>query len=156
MKGKKMKNSKRIIGIVVLLIVVLLIVGFYLMPGGFGGKNAITRWVSIAYVAGPSAVMEDSEASGYIHQPLTIMPSEISFLGKTCSNVTFSAKKMSAENYLAETWKITPSILKIDNQDVEAVSTNCDLQGFGEYIRLADGSLIVSIDGVFFTFSPEK
>ena len=118
------------------------------------GVTMRVLWTISGYVLGPGSTVDEQAAQAMIFKPLDINDTTITFDGQTCQNVTFRDETINAADYLANVWKVTPQSLGIDVQELQVFKTNCSLPGFQEYMRLADGRLIVPIDGVFYIFEP--
>ncbi len=103
---------------------------------------------------GEGSVWSEEEACDMLFKPLDIDDNKITFDGKTCLNVSFVKKEMSAGDYFRKSYRTTPQNLGIEEEEIQVIKTNCDLPGFKEYIRLKDGRLIIHLNGVFFYFSP--
>lgn len=52
------------------------------------------------------------------------------------------------------TFQVDPEIFDYSNPTLKVIRTNCHLEGFLEYIRLADRRLLVQIKGTLFIFTP--
>jgi hypothetical protein len=111
-------------------------------------------WTVSQYILNPDTGWSEQEAEGMLFKPLDINESAITFDGKTCQDVSFQAESVDAETYLQNTYHISLKALGLTDEDMQVITTNCDLPGFQEYMRLSDRRLIISIDGAFFLFEP--
>ena len=120
------------------------------------GMSMRVLWTVSGYVIGSDADWGEKEADELLFKPLDISESEIVFNDLTCKNISFQEEIVAAENYLANTWNINRQDLGISDEQIKVIKTQCDIPGFGEYMRLSDGYLIVVIHGVFFSFEPNR
>jgi hypothetical protein len=67
----------------------------------------------------------------------------------------FTRRIVYTDKYLTERYQATPQLLGIADKTIQVITTDCQLPGFSEYIRLPDRRLIVWIKGVFFFFEPK-
>jgi hypothetical protein len=118
------------------------------------GTTMRVLWTVSDYKVGEGATWGEEEAKALLFKPLDITDTEIIFDNQACKKVTFQQEQTKAAEYLSSAWKITPQTLGIEDQDLQVFKTDCTLPGFQEYIRLSDGRLIVSINGVFFFLKP--
>lgn len=118
------------------------------------GESMRVLWTISAYYIGPNARWEDSQAKAFLFKPLDIGSSVIVFDGKACRDVQFEAETVDAKSYFTQRHGISPRKLGLEEETIRVIKTNCRLEGFAEYIRLADRRLIVVINGVFFFFAP--
>jgi hypothetical protein len=118
------------------------------------GVSMRVLWTISGYKVGEGAVWGEEQARKLLFKPLDIGVTKITFDGQTCHDVIFEKKIVNAKEYLANVYRTAPQALKIDEESIEAVKTNCDLPGFAEYIRLKDRRLIIHLNGVFFYFEP--
>jgi hypothetical protein len=133
---------------------VLKIEGLSSAPTGVGGVSMRVLWTVSGYKIGNNALWGEKEARTMLFKPLDITATAIIFDGKTCHDVILKNEKVKAKEYLAQTYNTTPPALGIQDEIVEVVKTNCDLPGFGEYLRLKDRRLVIDLNGVFFYFEP--
>ncbi|GAB4335388.1 MAG: hypothetical protein Kow0089_05060 [Desulfobulbaceae bacterium] len=98
--------------------------------------------------------MEEDEARSLLFKPLDISGSSITFAGRTCRNVVFAEKEVRAAPWFHERLGLDPAELEIEGPTVRVVTTNCELEGFGEYLRLPDRRLLVKRGGVLLFFEP--
>lgn len=141
-----------IAGFVLLLVVAII---FFLPSlGGFSSRDTI-HWVATRYVLGQVAGMDETEARAVLSQAVEILPTEIRFQGKTCSNLITRSETFNATDYLVGMWQTTPQQLGIQKNDLQVITTNCDIPGFQEYVLLDGGQLGIWLDGVFFVFDPQ-
>jgi hypothetical protein len=119
-------------------------------------KGISTRvlWTVSGYKIGKGAVWNEDEAQKLLFKPLDIEAAAITFDGRTCRNVIFRKEKVNAKEYLERLFHTTPQSLDIEREEVEVIKTNCDLEGFAEYMRLEDRRLVIHLYGVFFYFEP--
>jgi hypothetical protein len=118
------------------------------------GVSMRVLWTISGYKVGEGAVWGDEQARKLLFKPLDVDATEITFNGRTCHDIIFEKKIVNAKEYLANAYRTTPQALKIDEEFVEVIKTNCSLPGFAEYIRLKDRRLIIHLNGVFFYFEP--
>ena len=111
-------------------------------------------WTVSGYVCGKASAMDEQEAKALLFKPLDIKETEIIFNSRVCKGVTFQKEMVNTALYLADVWQITPQALGIDEQKIQVITTNCDIPGFHQYMRLSNRRLIVPINGVFFFFEP--
>jgi len=123
---------------------------------GAGGSGVGMRvlWKVSDYKMGPAPVWGEKEARAMLFKPLDMTETAIIFDGKSCRNVTFKKETRKAKDYFASAFQTTPQALAIAEDVVEVITTNCDLPGFGEYLRLKDSRLVIYLNGVFFYFKP--
>ena len=119
-----------------------------------GGASMRVLWTISEYKVGEGAVWGEEEARKLLFKPLDIDATKITFDGQTCHDVIFERKIVNAKEYLANFYRTAPQALKIDEEFIEVVKTNCYLPGFAEYIRLKDRRLVIHLHGVFFYFEP--
>jgi|GEM_PF-2513985 len=119
-----------------------------------GGASMRVLWTILEYKVGEGAVWGEEEARKLLFKPLDIDATKITFDGQTCHDVIFEKKVVNAKEYLSNVYRTAPQALKIDEEFMEVVKTNCTLPGFAEYIRLKDRRLIIYLNGVFFYFEP--
>ncbi len=118
------------------------------------GISLRVLWTVSEYKLGTDAVLAKKEADELLFKPLHMDANSITFAGKKCSNVTFRKETVAAKKYFETTFHISPEALGITDNTVELIKTNCDLPGFGEFMRLSDRQLMVHIKGVFFFLRP--
>lgn len=123
-------------------------------PNKAEGISMRVLWTVSGYVFGKASAMDEQEAKALLFKPLDIKETEIIFNGGICKGVTFQKEIVDTAQYLATIWQITPETLGIDEQKIQVITTNCDIPGFHQYMRLSDRRLIVPINGVFFFFEP--
>jgi len=111
-------------------------------------------WTVSEYKIGKEAVWGEQEARGLLFKPLDMDDTSITFDGQTCRNISFDKKVINTAEYLCKEYDTDPQALGIEGETVELIKTNCNLPGFGEYIRLQNRQLIIHINGVFFYLSP--
>ena len=121
------------------------------------GQGVMRRvlWTVAAYHITPTAKWGEDQAKEMIFKPLDITPSSIYFYDRSCHGVTFHHQVVDTVKYLNEKYQITPQSLNIKDKTIKVITTNCQLDGFSEYIRLGDRRLIVTINGVLFIFNPK-
>ena len=125
-------------------------------PTDDAGMSMRVLWTVSSYVIGSDADWGEKEADALLFKPLDISESEIVFNDLTCKNISFQEEIVEAEDYLANIWDITRQELGISDEQIKVIKTQCDIPGFGEYMRLSDGHLVVVIHGVFFSFEPKR
>lgn len=111
-------------------------------------------WTVSGYKIGNNAHWGEEEARTMLFKPLDITPITITFDGKTCHGVTFKREQVRAKEYFAQAYNTTPMALGLQDEIVEVVKTNCDLPGFGEYLRIKGRKLVIYLNGVFFYLEP--
>jgi hypothetical protein len=111
-------------------------------------------WKVSEYRLGINAVWGEKEARQMLFRPLDITAASITFNGKTCRDVSFKKETVKTKEYLENAFHATPQALGIEGETIEVIKTNCDLPGFGEYLRLKDRRLVIRINGVFFYLKP--
>jgi hypothetical protein len=121
---------------------------------GTGGVSMRVLWTVSGYKIGNNALWGEKEARTMLFKPLDITATAITFDGKTCRDVIFTKETLKTKEYLASTFRTTPQALGIAEDLVEVVKTNCDLPGFGQYLRLKDSRLVIYLNGVFFYLRP--
>lgn len=119
-----------------------------------GGVSMRVLWTVSGYKVGEGAVWGEEEARKLLFKPLDIDATTITFDGKMCRDVIFKKEMVNTKEYLNRVYQTTPETLGIQEEVVEVVKTNCDLPGFGEYMRLRDRRLIIHLNGIFFYFRP--
>jgi hypothetical protein len=119
------------------------------------GKEMRVLWTVTAYKIGPGGEWGENKARSLLFKPLDIGSSHITFNGQSCRDILFTRKIVNTDTYLAERYQATPQLLGIADKTIQVVTTDCQLPGFSEYMRLADRRLIVLIKGVFFFFEPQ-
>ena len=119
-----------------------------------GGVSMRVLWTVSEYKLGKGAVWGEEEARKLLFKPLDIDATQITFDGRTCHDIIFHREKVNAKEYVDHAYRTTPRALGIEEEAVEVIKTNCDLPGFGEYMRLKDRRLIIYLHGVFFYFEP--
>jgi hypothetical protein len=118
-------------------------------------------WRVSGFFAAPYSSWGEGEAQKLVFQTLDISEDSITFQGLRCRGVVFERENVEADTYLAERWQLTPSDLGIQDSQgilrpqVELIRTRCGIPGFQEYLRLANGRLVVPINNIFFFFDPE-
>ncbi|MCF8055923.1 MAG: hypothetical protein K9K37_04700 [Desulfocapsa sp.] len=112
-------------------------------------------WTVTAYHIGQNSTWGEAEARRMLFKPLDISSSTITFDGQTCQDVTFTSELVDFEQYFTERHKMIPQELRLENETMKVIKTNCLIPGFQEYMRLSDRRLIVSIEGVLFVFEPK-
>ncbi len=118
------------------------------------GMSMRVLWTVSEYVIPDGSALTEDQARQFLFKPLDIGESWITFDGRTCPNVSFIRKSVPARDYFKRTFAIEPEALGIPDDNVDIVTTDCNLPGFKEYVRLKDRRLIVRMDGVFFYFRP--
>ncbi len=121
-------------------------------PGA--GVSLRVLWTVNKYIIMPNAQWGEEDARKLLFKPLDIDVNSITFDGKTCRDIIFKKETVKTKEYLANTYNIAPQTLGIENETIEVTKTNCDLPGFGEYMRLRDMRLVIQINGVFFYLRP--
>ncbi|MGE5251493.1 MAG: hypothetical protein ACM3QS_14925 [Bacteroidota bacterium] len=111
-------------------------------------------WKVSSYVIGKNAAWGEKEAQAMLFKGLDINESEILFNGQACKGVTFQVEEVNPADYLPGAWGTSPAELGIPDAGARLYKTNCDLPGFGEYLRLSDRRLVVPMHGVYFFFQP--
>lgn len=121
-----------------------------------GGRGVSMRvlWRVSEYKPGKDAVWSEEEARKQLFKPLDMDENQITFDNRTCRDIVFKKELINARKYLDRAYGISPLFLGIDNETVEIISSNCNLPGFAEYIRLRDRRLVINIKGVFFFLEP--
>lgn len=118
------------------------------------GVSIRVLWTVSGYKISENAVMREDDARKMLFKPLDIGEAYITFDGKTCRNIIFKKETVKVKEYLHRAYQIMPQTIGIDQETSEVIKTNCDLPGFGEYMRLKDRRLVIYIKGVFFFFEP--
>lgn len=118
------------------------------------GMELKVLWTVSFYHIGKNATLSENEAKNMLFKPLHIDASSITFAGQSCRNITFQSETVDTLPYLSSKYQVEPQVLGYKGATVKVVRTNCQLEGFSEYIRLADRRLVVSIQGVLFIFAP--
>ena len=111
-------------------------------------------WTVSEYKMGNNALSSEKDARAMLFKPLDITATTITFDGKACRDVTFKKETLKTEEYLSLTFQTTSQELGIAQEAVDVIKTNCDLPGFGQYLRLKDRRLVIYLNGVFFYFEP--
>jgi hypothetical protein len=124
-----------------------------LKPSG-SGETVRVLWRVSGFVLGPRAAMDRAEADMMLAKPLDIGKDRIVFDRKACEGVKFKRTKERLSDYLERVYKVTPKELDVTDELIEVIKTDCNLQGFQEYIRLGDRRLVIQVKGVFFFFKP--
>jgi len=119
-----------------------------------GGLSLRVLWTVSEYKMGADAVLGKKEADELLFKPLNMDANSITFSGKKCSNVTFKKETVAAKEYFEALFHISPEALSIIDKTVEVIKTDCNLPGFGEFVRLSDRQLVLHIKGVFFFLKP--
>jgi hypothetical protein len=119
------------------------------------GKEMRVLWTVAAYKIGPGGEWGENEARSLLFKPLDIGSSHITFNGQSCRDILFTRRIVDTDTFLTERYQATPQLLGIADKTIQVITTDCQLPGFSEYIRLADRRLIVWIKGVFFFFEPK-
>ena len=118
------------------------------------GVSMRVLWTVAEYHITPNAKWGEDQAKELLFKPLDLTPSSINFAGRSCHGVTFKHEIVDIAQYLNDKYQITSQLLSIKGKNAKVITTNCQLEGFSEYIRLADRRLIVRINGVIFIFNP--
>lgn len=111
-------------------------------------------WTVNGYKVTKGSAWGEEQARAMLFKPLDIDETKITFNGKTCLNVSFENKRMSAGDYLYQSYHTSPQELGMEEEEIEVIKTNCNLPGFSEYMRLKDRRLVINLNGVFFYFVP--
>jgi hypothetical protein len=111
-------------------------------------------WTVSGHVRGPNARVDDEQARSLIFSPMDMTDESISFAGQVCKPITFSRKTLALRDYLWARHGIAPQHLNLEDQSAQVIKTTCELPGFGEFLRLEDSRLIVSINGIFYFLDP--
>jgi hypothetical protein len=119
-----------------------------------GGGTMRVLWTVSEYKVGTNAIWEKEEARKLLFKPLDMDANSITFDDKSCRDVIFNKETVKTQEYLDNSFEISPLSLGIKDEVVEVVKTNCSLPGFAEYMRLKDRRLVIHINGVFFFFEP--
>jgi hypothetical protein len=119
------------------------------------GVSMRILWKVTQYIIGEKATWCEKEARQMLFKPLDIDVNSITFDGKTCRDVFFKEEKVKTKEYLDNYFHTTPQALDIMDETADVIKTNCNLPGFGEYLRLKDRRLVIQINGVFFFMEPE-
>lgn len=114
------------------------------------GQSMRVLWTVSQYIRGPAATWSNDQAQSLIFSPLDMDDSSITFAGRRCSDVVFEHQEVQLEDYLAETYQLTPEALELTAGSAQLFRTTCDLPGFAEYLRLPNRRLLIQIEGVFF------
>ncbi|MDH3349595.1 MAG: hypothetical protein OEM02_16030 [Desulfobulbaceae bacterium] len=148
--------------IVVYLFLLILILGQFTVEcwasetrGSGQGVMRRVLWTVAAYHITPTAKWGEDQANEMIFKPLDITPSSIYFDDRSCHGVTFHYQVVDTVDYFNEKYQTFPQSLNIKDKTIKVITTNCQLDGFSEYIRLGDRRLIVTINGVLFIFNPK-
>lgn len=118
------------------------------------GVSMRVLWTVTLYKLGANSSWGKKEAEKLLFKPLDIDANSITFDGKRCGDISFAKHTKDTRAFLRNVYHTTPEALGINDKAIEVVKTNCDLPGFGEYVRLTDSRLVVEIKGVFFFFEP--
>lgn len=113
-------------------------------------------WTVSNYILEENYFGDENTAKGMLFKELDINDTQIIFNNQVCDNVSFIKRTMNTSEYLKNTWNISPQYLGIEYEKLEVITTNCNLFGFKEYIRLGDGRLVVPFERVFYFFSPVR
>ncbi len=113
-------------------------------------------WTISGYVIGSDFTGDKQAAEAMLFKPLDMTDTAIIFDGQACEGTTFQRETVKTAEFLSSSWSTSPQALGIDSPELQVVKTNCGIPGFQEYVRLADGRLIVPIDGVFYFFAPKR
>jgi hypothetical protein len=118
------------------------------------GISMRVLWTISSYIIGKRATWSEQDAKAMLFKPLDMTDTEIIFDSQACKDVSFQPQTVKTTDYLSNVWQTTSQSLGIVDQEMQVFKTTCSLPGFQEYMRLADGRLIVPINGVFFFFEP--
>jgi hypothetical protein len=118
------------------------------------GVSMRVLWSVSGYVIPEGNAATEQQARALLFKPLDIGESWITFDGKTCHNVTFTRETVQARDFLKNRYGTTPAALNIPDEPVVVFKTDCNLQGFTEYLRLQDRQLLIQRDGVFYYLQP--
>jgi hypothetical protein len=118
------------------------------------GVSLRALWAISGYFIGQNSTWGEREAKGLLFKSLDISRDSITFDGQVCKGVQFQKETVATTEYLRNVWQVTSEDLGVEDREIQVVKTNCKIAGFQEYLRLSDNRLLVSINGVFFTFEP--
>ena len=109
-------------------------------------------WKLTDYLILPNARWNKSDANKLLFKEAFINKNSISFNGKTCKGVNFKRSSVSLNQYLSTKYHISAEALNLTEQQASMISTNCNLSGFNNYLRLNDRRVLIFINGVAFFF----
>ena len=111
-------------------------------------------WKLTDYIILPNATWGKSDANKLIFKEATISENSISFNNQNCKEVIFKRSPVSLGKYLSQKYHISIDAMKLKEQPVTQITTNCHLNGFSNYLQLADRRIIIFINGVAFFLVP--
>ncbi|MBM9605780.1 hypothetical protein [Desulfopila inferna] len=119
-----------------------------------GGVTTRALWHVTGFIHGPDAKMTNDEILSYQGRPLNIDDTSLTFGGTTCSPITITRSQADTASYFSKKLFIHQDDVEYTSPTVGVIKTNCDIEGFEEFVRLNDRRLLVSVQGVVFILEP--
>lgn len=112
-------------------------------------------WAVEEYVPGQGfRMIEASQNKRHLSGDLEFKDNKILFEGKTCEPVVIKEETLNADDDLAQRLNEPLQNLGLDTASVvQVITTKCEMFGFQELARLADGRLIVPFEGTLYLFT---
>ncbi len=120
------------------------------------GAGITTRalWRIDGFLKGPDVAMTNDEILSYQGRPLDMDESSITFDGKICAPITIRRYQTDTALYFSGKLYIHQDEAEYSSPTVDVIETNCDIEGFDEFVRLNDRRLLVPVKGVVFVLEP--
>ena len=111
-------------------------------------------WKLTDYLILPNATWNKSDANKLVFKEAFIDKNSIRFNGQTCKGVNFKHSTVSLNQHLSTKYHISVGAMNLPEQQVSKISTNCNISGFNNYLRLNDRRILIFINGVAFFLTP--
>lgn len=109
------------------------------------------RWVFTDYKLNAISNMDEEKAQSYIGLEAIFHEEFVTIGDENCIQPSFRLKKVDVEGYLKYHYKIVPEILNLESGEIEVISVSGLEQFFYEFLKVSDDTILVNINGVFFT-----
>jgi len=111
-------------------------------------------WKLTDYLILPNATWNKSDANKLIFKEAFIDKNSIHFNGQTCKGVNFKYSTVSLNQHLSTKYHISVGAMNLPEQQASIISTNCNIRGFNNYLRLNDRRILIFLNGVAFFLTP--
>ncbi|KEH98263.1 hypothetical protein Z962_12490 [Clostridium botulinum C/D str. BKT12695] len=113
------------------------------------------EWIIKKYY--PTTSSGDSKsAEDKIGKIIYVDKDKLELLDKTCISPNFKIKTVDTTSYLASNYGITPSILNIEQADIQVITVTNKDNYFTSFIKLNNNNLIATIDDNFFLLTKKS
>jgi hypothetical protein len=111
-------------------------------------------WIVRDYKLTPHSRWTAENAQQWLFKSLEVTAEAIRFIGQECLQPQLTAEPLSREDFKAWTGGLSAEDFKITEGTLERVMTGCKIEGMDQYLRSADGRLLIRSHGVVFVLGP--